>query len=129
MVRELATSGRRVQLAIAPAGTGKTTAMQVLARAWQDAGGTVLGLAPSAVAAEQLGSCINRDTASRGVNGTVRSETLAKLVWHIDHGDEPAWMQRIDERTLVLIDEAGMAATTDLAAASTTSPPAAAASG
>ena len=30
MVRELATSGARVQLALAPAGTGKTTAMRVL---------------------------------------------------------------------------------------------------
>ena len=34
LVRELATSGARVQLALAPAGTGKTTAMRVLARAW-----------------------------------------------------------------------------------------------
>ena len=47
-MRELATSGARLQLALAPAGTGKTTALRVLARAWTDAGGTVLGLAPSA---------------------------------------------------------------------------------
>jgi hypothetical protein len=47
MVRELATSGARVQVAIAPAGSGKTTAMRVLARAWIDSGGDVLGLAPS----------------------------------------------------------------------------------
>ena len=54
LVREMATSGRRVQLALAPAGTGKTTAMAVLTRAWLDSGGTVVGLAPSAVAAQQL---------------------------------------------------------------------------
>ena len=54
MVREIATSGRRVQLALAPAGTGKTTVMGVLAAAWRNGGGTVVGLAPQASAAEEL---------------------------------------------------------------------------
>jgi hypothetical protein len=44
LVRELASSGARVQLALAPAGTGKTTAMRVLSAAWQSDGGTVIGL-------------------------------------------------------------------------------------
>ena len=39
---------------LAPAGTGKTTALGVLARTWTDAGGAVLGAAPSAVAATAL---------------------------------------------------------------------------
>ena len=43
LVREMATSGARLQLAIAPAGSGKTTAMRVLARAWSEEGGTVIG--------------------------------------------------------------------------------------
>src|SRR3546814_9483151 len=34
LVREMATSGARLQLAIAPAGSGKTTAMRALASAW-----------------------------------------------------------------------------------------------
>jgi conjugative relaxase-like TrwC/TraI family protein len=34
LVRSMATSGARLQLAIAPAGTGKTTALQALTRAW-----------------------------------------------------------------------------------------------
>jgi hypothetical protein len=51
MVHNLATSGAYLQLALAPAGTGKTTAMHVLSRAWADSGGRVLGLAPSAQAA------------------------------------------------------------------------------
>ena len=51
MVRAMATSGARVQLGIAPAGTGKTTAMATLARAWQESGGTVIGLSPAAAAA------------------------------------------------------------------------------
>ena len=46
-VRDLATSGARLELALAPAGTGRTTAPRVLAAAWQEAGGTVVGLAPS----------------------------------------------------------------------------------
>ncbi|GAB7007282.1 hypothetical protein JCM18899A_47570 [Nocardioides sp. AN3] len=131
LVREMATSGRQVQLALAPAGTGKTTAMQVLTSAWQDSGGTVIGLAPSAVAAQELGASINPDTADNApadgkgrLNGPwrpgrkkVRSDTLAKLVWHANNGGAPAWMERINSKTLVLVDEAGMAATTDLAAA------------
>lgn len=132
LVREMATSGRAVQLALAPAGTGKTTAMQVLTRAWQDSGGTVIGLAPSAVAAQELGASINPETSDAGaaakakglLNGPwrpgrkqVRADTLAKLVWHAKHGGAPTWMEKINPKTLVLIDEAGMAATTDLAAA------------
>ena len=68
LVREMATSGRRVQLALAPAGTGKTTALRVLSRAWTDAGGAVIGLAPSAVAAAQLDASINPDTGSDETN-------------------------------------------------------------
>jgi hypothetical protein len=130
-VREMATSGRDVQLALAPAGTGKTTAMQVLTRAWQDSGGTVIGLAPSAVAAQELGASINPENGDGGTGDKrsplrepwrqgrkkVRADTLAKLVWHARHGAAPAWMEKIDDKTLVLIDEAGMAGTTDLAAA------------
>ena len=70
LVRQMATSGARLQLAIAPAGTGKTTAMQTLAAAWTEAGGTVIGLAPSAAAAAQLRDQINAQT-----------DTLAKLTW------------------------------------------------
>ena len=104
LVRQLATSPARVQLALAPAGTGKTTAMRVLARAWADDGGTVVGLAPSAAAAAVL----------RGEIGA-HTDTLAKLTWSLDHNRLPAWAAGIGPRTLVIIDEAGMAATTDLA--------------
>ena len=46
LVRQMATSGARVQLAIAPAGSGKTTAMSALTAAWTHSGGTVLGPGP-----------------------------------------------------------------------------------
>ncbi|MFZ2504080.1 MAG: MobF family relaxase, partial [Nocardioides sp.] len=74
LVREMATSGARLQLAIAPAGAGKTTAMRALAHAWIEGGGTVLGLAPSAAAADVLGANIQATT-----------DTMAKLTWHLDH--------------------------------------------
>ena len=50
----MATSTARVQLALAPAGSGKTTAMRVRANVWKDGGLPILGLAPSAAAAAAL---------------------------------------------------------------------------
>ena len=111
LVKALGTSGQRVQLAIAPAGSGKTTAMQVLARAWTDSGGTVIGLAPSAVAADELRAAVP--------GGTV--DTLAQLAYALTPtGDGPpiplpGWAEQIDDATLVVVDEAGMAGTTELA--------------
>ena len=111
LVRQMATSGARVQLAIAPAGSGKTTAMSALTAAWThgvEGGGTVLGLAPSAVAAGVL----------REETGT-HADTLAKLVYHLQHqalAALPAWAEAVDDKTLIVVDEAGMAATGDLAA-------------
>jgi conjugative relaxase-like TrwC/TraI family protein len=103
LVRAICTSGLRLQLAIAPAGAGKTTAMSTLARAWSDSGGQVIGLAPSAAAAAQL----------RVATGAL-AETLAKLTWSIDHADLPDWAERIGRSALVIIDEAGMADTLSL---------------
>ncbi len=123
LVREMATSGARLQLAIAPAGTGKTTAMSAFASAWTHGGGTVIGLAPSAAAAAALRDHIGRSTNASsgdedgGAEGRVQTETLAKLTWSIAHGQLPAWAARIDATTLVVIDEAGMADTLSLDAA------------
>lgn len=103
MVRAMATSGARVQLGIAPAGSGKTTAMATLARAWRESGGTVVGLSPAAAAAAQLRSQIETHT-----------DTLAKLVWSIEHHDLPKWASSIGPRTLVIMDEAGTADTISL---------------
>jgi len=132
MVRELAGSGRRTQLALAPAGTGKTTAMAVLAAAWRGDGGHVIGLAPSAAAAAVLGQEISSDTAG----GAAATDTLAKLIFSLDTleqqagqarrasgpelmppGPVPEWVHRIGPDTLVILDEAGMAGTVELARA------------
>ncbi|ADB73516.1 MobF family relaxase [Geodermatophilus obscurus] len=106
LVRDLAGSGARVQLAVAPAGAGKTTALATLARAWTAGGGTVLGLAPSAVAAAVLRSAL-----------AGRCDTLAKLSWSLDAGTPPDWVAGIGPGTLVVVDEAGMAGTVELARA------------
>jgi conjugative relaxase-like TrwC/TraI family protein len=106
LVRALATSGARLQLAIAPAGSGKTTALQVLTHAWTRSGGTVIGLAPSAAAAAVL----RQQTGAR-------TDTLAKLVHALTTSRPSGWVRRIGPDTLLVIDEAGMAGTLDLAAA------------
>ncbi len=68
LVRQMCTSGARLQLAIAPAGAGKTTAMRALTLAWTQDGGEVIGLAPSAAAAAVLGEQTG-----------IHADTLAKL--------------------------------------------------
>jgi conjugative relaxase-like TrwC/TraI family protein len=108
LVRQMATSGARLQLAIAPAGAGKTAAMRALAAAWTHDGGDVIGLAPSAAAAAQLCDQISAHT-----------DTLTKLTWSVDHNDLPGWARRIGPSTLVVIDEVGMADTVSLDAAVT----------
>jgi len=132
MVRELAASGRLTQLALAPAGTGKTTAMAVLAAVWRGDGGHVIGLAPSAAAAAVLGQEVSSDTAG----GAAATDTLAKLIFSLDtleqpagraphtsgrelmpRGPVPGWVHRVGPGTLVILDEAGMAGTVELARA------------
>ena len=103
LVRQMCSSGVRLQLAVAPAGAGKTTAMRALTLAWTQDGGRVLGLAPSAAAAAVLGEQTG-----------IRADTLAKLTWSLRHGDLPDWAAAVDPSTLVIIDEAGMADTLTL---------------
>ncbi|PKQ23716.1 MAG: hypothetical protein CVT65_06735 [Actinobacteria bacterium HGW-Actinobacteria-5] len=102
LVRELATSGRRVQLALAPAGTGKTTAMRALATAWGYSGGNILALAPSAAATSQLGEELGQG---------IHADTLHKLTYEIGQPIPASWVRAVGPNTLLIIDEAGMADT------------------
>lgn len=104
LVTARATSGARVQLALAPAGSGKTTAMQVLASVWTEGGCNVLGLAPSAAAAAALAEATG-----------MPCETLAKLTHDLAHVPDSDLVGSIGPGTLVVIDEAGMADTLTLA--------------
>jgi hypothetical protein len=109
MVRRLATSGAQVQLALAPAGSGKTVTLRTLANAWASQGNTVIGLAPTAAAARVL-----REELGDSVAAT---DTLAKLVHALRTGTAvPEWVNRIGPGSLLIVDEAGMAGTLDLAA-------------
>jgi conjugative relaxase-like TrwC/TraI family protein len=103
LVRQMCTSGARLQLAIAPAGAGKTTAMRALTLAWTEDGGHVIGLAPSAAAAAVLGEQTG-----------IRADTLAKLTWSLRNGRLPNWATGVEPATLIIIDEAGMADTQSL---------------
>ena len=96
----MCTSGVRLRLAIAPAGAGKTTAMRAIALAWTQDGGQVVGLAPSAAAAAVLAE-----------HTGIRTDTLAKLTWSLQHGELPDWAAAVGPSTLVIMDEAGMADT------------------
>jgi conjugative relaxase-like TrwC/TraI family protein len=103
LVQQMCTSDTRLQLAIAPAGAGKTTAMRALTLAWTQDGGQVLGLAPSAAAAAALAEQTG-----------IRADTLAKLTWSLRQGELPDWAAAVGPSTLVIIDEAGMADTLTL---------------
>lgn len=119
LVTRLACSPQRLQVALAPAGTGKTTCMTALAELWQAGGGNVVGLAPSAAAAQQLSEAL-----ADGSDGSDRSdapvcETLAKFVVDASSAALPTGSvaSGVGASTLVIIDEAAMAGTVELATA------------
>ncbi|HET7385864.1 MAG TPA: MobF family relaxase [Nocardioidaceae bacterium] len=99
LVRSLVADPRQVALALAPAGSGKTTAMSALAQVAHDLGYDVVGLAPSAAAAGLLAEATG-----------IPSETLAMLDHALAAGLDPGF----GPHTIVVIDEAGMADTPTL---------------
>jgi len=112
LARHLANSGTLVAAGVGPAGTGKTASMKLVAAAWQDEGRNVIGLAPSAAAAsvleEEIGArshTIDSLTFSwRGLHPSQPGKTLSALPVQINPGD------------MLLVDEAGMSSTENLAA-------------
>ena len=89
-----------MDLLVGPAGAGKTTTMRALRAAWiaEHGRGSVIGLAPSATAAQALGDDLG-----------VACDNTAKWLHEYDHG-------RTDLRAgqLVIIDEATLAGTATL---------------
>lgn len=96
-ISNIARSGRALDLLVGPAGAGKTTALRALHRAWTAAHGqdSVIGLAPSAAAAEVLGDSLS-----------IRAENTAKFLY--EHGRD-RWNLKTGQ--LVLVDEASLAGT------------------
>ncbi len=94
---KIAGSGRQVDLLVGPAGAGKTTAMRALHTAWTIAHGpgSVVGLAPSAAAAQVLADDLG-----------IACDNTAKWLHEHDHG-----RAEFKPGQLVIIDEATLAGT------------------
>lgn len=94
----------RLVLVVGPAGTGKTTMLASAVSSLRAQGRGVVGLAPSGKAADVLGG----ETATPAT-------TLAKLVHEHSRTEGPPPQWRLPADTTLILDEAGMAATEDLA--------------
>jgi len=98
--RLIAASSGAVAVLVGPAGTGKTFALDTIRVTFENAGYRVIGAAPSARAAMEL-----------EVGAGAASATLHRLAGEWSRGyDGP------DRRTLLIVDEAGMAGIRDLEA-------------
>ncbi len=92
-IAAVTTSGRALDLVVGVAGSGKTTALDLAREIFEAQGHRVLGTAISGQAARNLGQ-----------EAGVESRTVASLVWRLENG-----ALRLDERTVLLVDEAGTA--------------------
>lgn len=95
-IRALTSAGDRVAVMVGRAGTGKTHTLGTLRAAYEDAGWSVVGLAPSARAARELQD-------GSGIGSTTIARHLVER-------------RQITSTTVVVVDEAAMAGTRDIAA-------------
>ena len=133
-VERVATSGRALDVLVGPAGTGKTTTLAGLRAVWEaeHGAGSVVGLAPSAAAAEVLAASWGLDprTPRSGCSSTPAARRDAQLAEVDDNLHDPShplpsrrgtherssncvelaqWSLRSDQ--LVIVDESSMAGT------------------
>jgi hypothetical protein len=99
-VRHLAELAGRIVAVVGPGGSGKTYSIGAYADAIAAAGHPVIGVATSAAAARKLGE----DLGERWTG------TIAMLRHHLDSFPEP-----LRPGTLIVVDEASMVSTADLA--------------
>lgn len=91
---------------VAPAGAGKTSSLKAARQVWEQAGRTVVGLAPTGKAADvMVGEQVAHEssTIARALYGTQDlspADVAARLGW--------------DRSTVVVVDEAGMVSTPDV---------------
>ena len=110
MARYLLTCGTLAATGVGPAGTGKTASMRLVANVWANEGRNVIGLAPSAQAAEVLSKDLGFDAFTidkltytwRGNHPTKPGHSLKDLPVSINAGD------------MIIVDEAGMASTPNI---------------
>ncbi len=106
-VASMCADGATISVLVAPAGTGKTTALGAAVASWQHELHSVVALAPSARAAKELGAATG-----------LPADTVAKFL-HEQHRErnprDPDWLRyRVSEGTVVIVDEASMLPTVDL---------------
>lgn len=100
MVRRLCSDGDGVQVVVGPPGTGKTFALDAAREAWQASGFVVCGAAVARQAARGMW-----DAAG------IESTSVAALLGELGRG--PEW--GMTARSVLVVDEAGMLGTRDLA--------------
>lgn len=110
LAREFATSDRLLLVGTGPAGAGKTTALALAARATEQAGSRMIGLAPSAAAAAVFRDAVGVDANT--IHGFVKAYEL--------HGDATPDSRHPEEMKIrpgdvIVVDEAGMAGSRNLA--------------
>jgi conjugative relaxase-like TrwC/TraI family protein len=136
-VEQIVTSGRVADVLVGPAGTGKTTTMAGLRAVWEEAygAGSVVGLAPSAAAAEALSDELGIETENtakwltewRRIPDLVARQNrlatslarlahpsprgAARLRWELKATEEAIAKRRLRPGQLVILDEASMAGT------------------
>ncbi len=98
VVRELCDRGDRISVVRAAAGTGKTFVLDAARDAWERDGQVVHGTALSARAALELFD-----------QSSIPSMTIAQLTARLDDGNE------LPRNSVLVVDEAGMVGTRDLA--------------
>ena len=84
-------SSNQISCVIGFAGAGKTTCLEVVKEAWEEAGYKVIGLAPTGKAARNMEGC------------GIRAMTIHKFLKAQDQKRE-----RITDKSIVVLDEAGM---------------------
>jgi ATP-dependent exoDNAse (exonuclease V) alpha subunit len=99
MVRDVCQGGAGVALVVGRAGTGKTFALGMARHAWQLDGYRPLATAPTGIA-----------TVSLEAEGFEEVATCDRLLADLDRGRE-----QLDDRTVLVVDEAGMLGSRKLA--------------
>jgi conjugative relaxase-like TrwC/TraI family protein len=99
MVRDLTQGGDGVALVVGRAGSGKTWALGLTREAFELAGYTVVGCAPTGIA-----------TVGLADEGFTEARTVDRLLLDLGRGRE-----ELDDRSVLVVDEAAMVATRKLA--------------
>lgn len=110
IARQVTTSNKRIEVLVGPAGAGKSRTVGDIAVMWQDQGGNVVGLTVSQNAADVL--------AGEGVEHSANLDKFGVIQERIASGRatrKELRSFRLDERSLVILDESSMMSTHQLA--------------